>query len=246
MRRYLTFIIVGCGFIAISALLYYFHYIIFHDTHHIFIYMVGDLAFVPLEVFLVVIVIERILTRREKQSIMHKLNMVIGAFFSEVGNHLLHTLFMCSGKNVQICQQLNIDQNWTHDDFKKAILLAGKAEQISKYSDIDLTELKTFLVQKRTFLLRLLENPNLLEHDSFTDLLWATFHLTEELEARPSFEGLPETDLKHLAVDIQRAHRHLIIEWISYVEHLKSNYPFLFSMVVRTNPFQEQTSVVVT
>jgi len=30
-------------------------------------------------------------------------------------------------------------------------------------------------------LLGLLGNPNLLEHDSFTDLLWAVFHLMEEL-----------------------------------------------------------------
>lgn len=246
MRRYSTFIIIGCAFVAVSALLYYFHYFIFRDTHHIFIYMVGDLAFLPLEVFLVVIVIERILARREKQSIMHKLNMVIGAFFSEVGNHLLHTLFMCSGRDNEVCRQFNIDQNWTHEDFKRSILLAGRAEHISNYSDIDLMELKTFLVQKRTFLLRLLENPNLLEHGSFTDLLWATFHLTEELEARPTFESLPETDRNHLAVDIQRAHRHLIIQWILYVEHLKSNYPFLFSMIVRTNPFLEHASAVVT
>ena len=78
MKRYLTFIILACGFIALSALLYFVHYAIFHDVHHIFIYMVGDLAFLPLEVFLVVIVIERVLARREKQAVMQKLNMVVG------------------------------------------------------------------------------------------------------------------------------------------------------------------------
>jgi hypothetical protein len=83
-----------------------------------------------------------------------------------------------------------------------------------------------FLIQKRQFLLALLENPNLLEHERFTDLLWATFHLTEELEVRESLSGLPEADIKHVAVDIQRVYCHLIVEWLFYVEHLKANYPF--------------------
>src|SRR4030043_534365 len=80
MRRFLNFIILAAILIALSALVYFVHYAIFHDVHHIFIYLVGDLAFLPLEVFLVVIVIERVLARREKQAIMQKLNMVVGAF----------------------------------------------------------------------------------------------------------------------------------------------------------------------
>ena len=82
MRRYLNFIILAVILIAISALVYLVHYLIFRDVHHIFIYLVGDLAFLPLEVFLVVIVIERVLARREKQAIMQKLNMVVGAFLA--------------------------------------------------------------------------------------------------------------------------------------------------------------------
>lgn len=82
MRRYLNFIILAVILIALSALIYFVHYLIFRDVHHIFIYLVGDLAFLPLEVFLVVIVIERVLARREKQAIMQKLNMVVGAFLA--------------------------------------------------------------------------------------------------------------------------------------------------------------------
>ena len=102
-----------------------------------------------------------------------------------------------------------------------------------------------FLIQKRGFLLRLLENPNLLEHERFTNLLWATFHLAEELEARESMKNLPGTDLEHIAGDIKRLYGHLVAEWVAYVEHLKSNYPFLFSLVVRMNPFKEHASPVV-
>jgi len=33
--------------------------------------------------------------------------------------------------------------------------------------------------------------------------------------------------------------------WLIYVEHLKRNYPYLFSLAVRTNPFDSEASPVV-
>ena len=246
MRRYSTFFLMAAIFMAISGLIYLVHYYTFRDVHHIFIYMIGDLAFLPLEVFLVVIVIERILAWREKQVIMHKLNMVVGAFFSEVGTHLLRMLLSCFERNKDIQRQLAVNQDWSHADFKKATAFASALEDKPHCLNIDLEELRTFLLQKRPFLLRLLENPNLLEYERFSDLLWAAFHLAEELEARPSMKNLPEADLEHIAGDIKRLYGHLAAEWVSYAEHLKSKYPFLFSLVARTHPFQEHPSPTVT
>ena len=62
-------------FLPLSALIYFIHYLIFRDPHHIFIYLVGDLALMPLEVFLVVIAIERLLSIREKREMMQKLSL---------------------------------------------------------------------------------------------------------------------------------------------------------------------------
>lgn len=246
MRGYTAFIVLACGLMALSALIYFIHYLIFHDVHHIFIYMVGDLAFLPLEVFLVIIVVERLLARREKQALLQKLNMVIGAFFSEVGNRLLSVFPVYFDDSNEFSRRLAITGNWTHADFKQAVSYATALDIQPNVLKVDLEELKRFLVEKRQFLLALLENPNLLEHERFTDLLWATLHLTEELEARGSLKGLPDADVKHIATDIQRVYRHLIVEWLCYVEHLKSKYPFLFSLVARTHPFQAHPSPVVT
>ena len=58
MRRYSGFLKIAALFLFLSGMTYFVHYLIFRDAHHIFIYMVGDLAFLPLEVFLVVIVYE--------------------------------------------------------------------------------------------------------------------------------------------------------------------------------------------
>ena len=245
MRGYKVFLLLAGIFLAASALFYYIHYLIFRDPHHIFIYLLGDFAFLPLEVFLVVIVIERILTRREKQAMLHKLNMVIGAFFSEVGNRLLGDLIGYFDNRREISRNLNIAADWTPKDFKKAVAFAYHLKIDIDVRKVDLEGLKTFLAQKRLYLLTLLENPNLLEHDRFTDLLWAVTHLDEELEARPSLQDLPERDLQHLAVDIQRMYDHLASEWLDYVQHLKASYPFLYSLVLRTHPFQENPSPTV-
>ena len=246
LKRHSYLLILAGIFFASSGLLYLIHYLVFRDVHHILIYLVGDLAFLPLEVFLVVIVIERILTRREKQAILQKLNMVIGAFFSEVGNTLLNDLLAYFDNRKEISEHLGVTQSWTSRDFKKAETFAYHLKVDVDCRNVDLEKLKGFLAGKRMFLLTLLENPNLLEHDRFTDLLWAVTHLDEELEARTSLKNLPESDLEHIAIDIQRMYDHLASEWLDYVVHLKSNYPFLFSLVLRTHPFQEEPSPIVT
>jgi hypothetical protein len=238
MKGYRFFLVLGASFLAASALLYYIHYLIYRDAHHIFIYLLGDVAYLPIEVLLVVVVLERLLARREKQAILQKMNMVIGAFFSEIGNHLLADLIRHFDNRDDICRHMNIASGWTTADFKRADAFAYHLKIDLDASKVDLVELKRFLGDKRSFLLTLLENPNLLEHDRFTDLLWATTHLDEELEARPSLQNMSEADLKHLAGDIQRMYDHLASEWLDYVQHLKANYPFLFSLVLRTHPFQ--------
>jgi hypothetical protein len=247
MRKRFPFVVyLAIAFVALSAILYFIHYLIFRDIHHIFIYLVGDLAFLPLEVLLVVVIIERLLARRETQAKLEKLNMVVGAFFSELGNHLLQDLLLHFDNRLEISQQLNITESWTKKDFQKAVAFAQHLKVEVDCRNIDLGQLKAFLAQKREFLLTLLENPSLLEHDRFTDLLWAVTHLDEELEARPSLINLPDRDLEHVAGDIQRLYDHLASEWLDYVQHLKSKYPFLFSLVLRTHPFQEHRSPIIT
>ena len=134
----------------------------------------------------------------------------------------------------------------TKKEFRRAVEYAYHLNIELDCHKIDMGELKVFLSQKRMFLLTLLENPNLLEHDRFTDLLWAVTHLDEELEARLSVSDLPDRDLEHIAIDIQRLYDHLTSEWLDYVEHLKVKYPFLFSLVIRTHPFQECPSPIFT
>ncbi len=245
LKRHSFIFTLAAIFLLLSGFGYFIHYLIFHDVHHIFLYLIGDLAFLPLEVLLVVVVIERILTRRETQAKLQKLNMVIGAFFSEVGNYLLQSLLEDFNNKEEISRHLNVTAVWTKKDFQKAADFAYRLPVRVNHNSLNLSQLKDFLSERREFLLTLLENPSLLENDRFTDLLWAVTHLDEELEARMSLNDLPEKDVEHIAGDIQRMYDHLASEWLDYVAHLKLNYPYLFSLILRTHPFQEHPSPLV-
>lgn len=227
-----------------SILVYTLHYGIFRDAHHILLYLIGDIAFVPIEVLLVTLIIHKLLNAREKRMRLQKLNMVVGVFFSEVGMHLLTYFSDIDPQLEDIRKELIVTNDWDGEEFARVNARLTTHDYSVHPGKVDLQELKEFLVGKRGFLLRLLENPNLLEHESFTDLLQAVFHLTEELDARQKLD-LSDKDLEHIVGDIARAYTFLVREWLSYMQHLKNNYPYLFSLAMRTNPFDETATPVV-
>jgi len=237
--------LLGASLIVLSAFFYFAEIKIFHNPRDTFFYLIQDLAFVPIQVLLVTLIINRLLGIREKRSRLEKLNMVIGAFFSEVGTELL-TYFSDVDPNLEsIREALIVTSNSSENEF---VTVGKRLKHYSCVIDIrkvDLEYLRSFLLEKRTFLLRVIENPNLLEHESFTELLLAVFHLAEEMESRDDVRSLPEPDLKHLAGDIGRAYTFLVNEWLAHMRHLRDNYPYLFSLAARMNPFDRSASPVI-
>jgi hypothetical protein len=231
--------------LALSLVLYGIDYKLFGQWREIGFGFLGNLAFLPIYVLFVTLMIERVLKARERDALRQKLNMVIGVFFSEVGTVLLRDGFGfvqdCGG----LQERMKVSAFWKDAEFSGAIeYLKGHPLSIDSRSG-DLNELRSFLVSRRQFMLGLLENPNLLEHDDFTELLWAVFHLVEELEHRRDLSLLPEADLDHLSGDIKRAYTHLLKQWLAYMQHLKNDYPYLFSLAVRTNPLDPEARVEV-
>jgi hypothetical protein len=236
----------GGVLVVVSAVLYALNYAVFRDSRNLFFYLWIDLAFLPIEVLVVGIIVERLIHRREKSAIAQKLNMVIGAFFSELGTPLLARLLPTMRAAPEIRERMHLKASWKKDDFSRASEFARELQCEVDLSQVDLYELKAYMLEKRDFILRLLENPNLIEHDRFTDLLWAVMHVVDELEAREVLTDLPPADAAHLQIDVRRAFTAVMAEWVLYVEHLKANYPYLFSLVVRMHPFQEAPSATVT
>ena len=246
MKRLTWPILLGLALVVLSILLYLFHYAVFRDAHHIFIYMVGDIAFVPIEVLLVTLIIHRLLSEREKRARLEKLNMVVGAFFSSAGTRLLTYFSDLDPELDRIRRYLVVTDEWSDQEFLSVSQRLKNYDYKIDIQRVDLEHLRSFLVEKRELLLRLLENPTLLEHESFTELLRAVFHLSDELENRQDLSQLPDTDYQHLANDIRRAYVLLVHEWVDYVKYLKNNYPYLFSLSMRMNPFDLEASPLVT
>ncbi|MDP3947861.1 MAG: hypothetical protein Q8Q41_04210 [bacterium] len=245
MKRLSWKIWLGLSLLLLSAFFYFLHYLLFRDLHHIFIYLVGDVAFVFIEVLLVTLIIHRVLEEREKSGRLKKLNMVIGAFFSDVGTGLLQIMSELDPVRERLQKELAVEGGSTEQEFRRVTQWLEKHDYEIEESRVDWEGTKSFLMGKRDSLLRLLENPNLLEHESFTDMLWAVFHLAEELGARKDLQGLPDKDYQHLAGDMKRVYRPLVRQWLEYMEHLKDSYPYLFSLALRTNPFNPNASPVV-
>jgi hypothetical protein len=235
----------GAGLVVLSAVGYVIHYAIFRDVHHIFLYLIGDIAFVFLEVLMVTLIIHELLSRREKRQRMEKLNMVIGAFFSEVGTSLLR-LFCEWDKGLgEMRERLKVTSLWTEEQFDSVAVSMKNHTYLIDPGRLQVGELRAILEDSDEFLLRLMENPNLLEHERFTSLLMATFHLGEELLARKEQPELPESDVRHLTGDADRVYGQLARFWLDYMRHLKKNYPYLFSLAVRTNPFDRTATAIV-
>jgi hypothetical protein len=245
MRRHRELVLTAVLLVAASVVIYAIQWEIFHDTRDAVFYLFQDLAFLPIQVLLVAVIVERILAGREKNRLLHKMNMVIGAFFSEVGIQLLGLLsrFVENGEDLR--RQLAIHKDWTVQDWRRALDAAGAFDCRLNPGRMDLAATRDLLAANRQLLTLLLANPNLMEHERFTDLLWAVSHLLEELAARGSLEGLPPSDLDHLAGDIRRVYTQLTVEWLLYCRHLQSAYPYIFSIMVRTHPLQDSPSAIV-
>ena len=226
----------GVGLVLLSLVLYSLHYVIFDDAHHLFIFMLGELAFLPLEVFIVGLGIEKIMEKREKLHLIEKLNMIIGVFFTEVGTELIEKLTLCDYNMCKFKGNLKITKEWTDRDFKEAIEMSKNYNFQIDFKEKNLREIKSFLCSKRSFLLKLLENPNILEHDSFTYFLTAVFHLEEELNFR-DIGNLSYEESEHIKGDIIRVYSSIIGQWLLYIKHIKANFPFLFNSAIEMNPF---------
>ncbi len=221
----------------------------------------GDLhPFTPLGKLLVIVIIlagvgcfvgvvanaiEYMIEMRERTQRIEKLNMIIGVFYSEMGTKLIKKFSAIDPDIHGIQSALVVANHWSDDDFLKVHTLLKMHPFRLDSREISLEELHTFLSPYKGFMLTLLENPQLFEHDRFTDLLHALFHLAEELNARESLIDLPKTDYNHLSGDLTRVYRQLVIEWLEYMQYLKKKYPYLFSLSMRTNPFDTNASVII-
>lgn len=241
----------GVILIISSIILYGITIAIFHGEEAIFHFFV-DIAFIPIEILVVTLILDSIINKKEKEVQLEKIDMILGLFFSEIGNDLLRKFSSINEENDDLIEKIKDIDTWTKKDFKNAYKIMGKSRREFKLSLQDdeaqefIKDLKTYMQDKRLFLMDLVENPNLLEKAEFSNLLLALFHLHDELEKRTELEKIDSTDFKHLLGDIDRVYGTLTYQWVKYLEYLSKNYPYMMSITIRTNPFNPNSSIYVT
>ena len=170
--------------LIVTLILNFLHYEFFHDLQHIWLWSFTALAFLPISVLFMTLLINRLLSVREKALRLDKMNMLIGAFFSNVGTELLSRLSVWDPGIQYLRDNFGSQDSWSR------LNVRGIEKIVARHSfdvSIDRPGLQTlheFLARKQDFMMRLLENPSLLDHENVTNMLRAVFHFTEELAHR--------------------------------------------------------------
>lgn len=193
-----------------------------------------DLAFVPIQIVLVTIILNRFLSIIETRRRVKKINVIISSFFVEAGILIMTMMSEFNRNGYDLCRLLKISQ--INKKNKLKVKKSVREFKFDIYADSEkLVELSSVLSKYKAFMINMLENPDLLEHESFTDMLWATFHVADELQTR-DLKTLTKIDIDHLTADIYRAYAAMVIEWINYMVYLYDEYPFLYDLALRKNP----------
>ena len=189
MKRFHWQLFLVIFLLGLSAFFYLLQIELFHKLEDTAFYFFQDLAFVPIQVLLVTLIINQVLAVREKKATLRKLNMIIGVFYNEIGTPLLNTFINWNPGPRRSKKNLWVQDHWSKQQFSKSSKLFKRYKyQVEIRLDL-LEEIRAFLMTKREIMLRLLENPNLLEHDAFTDMMLAVFHLHDELASREALSG---------------------------------------------------------
>jgi len=218
-----------------------------HPTHQstrllaMFIIIFGGGAFIGF----IANATEMMLLRRDAKQRMKKQNIVLGVFFTEIGYRLLKLFSSCDMNRNSFSDLKKIDMNFSVAQLSALIKGIEQYTVKVEIEKMDLEKLNQFLSAKHHFILNLLENPVVVEHEGFTELLLSVAHLNEELRSRDKLNRLPKSDLNHLAGDMNRGYALLIEEWLVYLIHLKTNYLYLYSQSARKNPFNPDASAII-
>jgi hypothetical protein len=193
---------------------------------------------VPIQAAIVTFIINKLLSTIEQHKKIKKINVIISTFFIEVGTSIMMVMSELNRNHNEFCNVININEIKKSNEYQTKKLVKAFAFDI--YADPEkLDKLALLLSDKKGFMLSMLENSNLLEHDSFTDMLWAVFHVADELQSRGKLKEIGKGDIDHLSSDLLRAYSAMVLEWINYISYLRDEYPFLYELAKKKSPLSQ-------
>ena len=141
---------------VLAVVIFLARYLIFGDGEEIIAYLWKHIGFIPIDILIVAFLLEGIMGKKEHEAILEKIDMLMGTFFSEIGNDLLAELSKVN-KNKINTENLKDIRNWEEKDFDKKMKelkengLDFKADIPPEEREEFLTNIHSILMEKREF-----------------------------------------------------------------------------------------------
>jgi len=237
MKRRLTTTRLIYLMLALSAAAYTLHYLLFRDLHHILIFFFHDLAFLPLEVVLVSLVFEKLLSRSRSDEYHGKITMLESVFFSESGCDLLLYLHSCDPNGSQLRERLALDACWGKREYAAAAAFLKRYPFKIDSEKLDFYGIHYHLSTRHAYLLKIIDNPALMEHEDFTDLILDIYLLWEELDGHDDLYSLPPDARARLCELVNSIYTLLTDEWLDNARNIQEHQPARLNKIIQSNPF---------
>ncbi len=220
-----------------SALLYAIHYLIFRDLHHLAIFGLHELAFVPLEVILVTLGLDQLVEKTHREEARSKVSIIETLYFNESGGTMLRYLTSCDPDAARLRELLQVTEDWHSSDFRQAIRQLKSYPFLLDLDRIDFFGLHYHLSQRHEYYRSMLENPALTQSEAFTEMIMKIYLLWEELDGRTNLYQLPEKDRNYLAELLHEIYRELTEYWLDNVYNHSIHNRFRLHRAIESNPF---------
>lgn len=220
-----------------SALLYAIHYLIFRDLHHLAIFGLHELAFVPLEVILVTLGLDQLVEKTHREEARSKVSIIETLYFNESGSTMLRYLTSFDPDAARLRELLQVTQDWRSSDFRQAIRHLKSYPFLLDLDRIDFFGLHYHLSQRHEYYRSMLENPALTQSEAFTEMIMKIYLLWEELDGRTNLYQLPEKDRSYLAELLHEIYRELTEYWLDNVYNHSIHNRFRLHRAIESNPF---------
>ncbi len=115
--------------VAVSLVLYLIHFALFRDLQHIWLWSFTGLAFLPISALVVTLLIDRVFSARDKALRLDKLNMLIGVFFSNVGNELLLRFSDWDAEDQYLRNHFGAPEPWSRLHERNALAILTKHQR---------------------------------------------------------------------------------------------------------------------
>lgn len=224
--------------LLISTIIYFFHYIIFGDLRQTLSGIILSLGYVPIGIIYQELIVDKILDKKQKLNSIEKINVIIGAFYNEVGNSLINILSKGDKKIDIVREEINVNSNWSNEKFQNLIELLKVNTCEIDINKIDIRKIVKLLNHKDTLIINLMINQNIKEYKGFIQLLIVLIYLRDQLQFVTSMESVDDFKYKTIKEEVCKSYNILLIQWVLYIKELKDIDYDLFLKVINNSPLK--------